>query len=109
MVDGLVHDQLINGRPFRILTAVDQWSRFSSVLEAGFSMSGQSVAETLERYMAVHGAPISITVDLGTEFTSTAVELHCSISATMRSEGGGEALRKAIIRARFTLDSRQNG
>lgn len=69
-----VHDQLINGRPFRIPTVVDQWSRFSPILEVGFSMSGQSVAEALDRYVSVHGAPISITVDHGTEFTSKALE-----------------------------------
>ena len=39
-----VHDQLINGRPFRMLTVVDQWSRQSPLLEVGFAMSGQVVA-----------------------------------------------------------------
>jgi putative transposase len=69
-----VHDQLFNGRPFRILTVVDQWSRHSPLLEASFSMSGQMVAEVLERYVASHGVPVSITVDHGTEFTSKALE-----------------------------------
>ena len=32
-----VHDQLFDGRPFRILTVVDQWSRQSPVLEAACS------------------------------------------------------------------------
>ena len=69
-----VHDQLINGRPFRMLTVVDQWSRQSPLIEVGFSMSGQIVAEALERYVAKHGAPVSITVDHGTEFMSKALE-----------------------------------
>ena len=35
-----VHDALADGRPFRILTVVDQWSRSSPVLEVASSMSG---------------------------------------------------------------------
>ena len=69
-----VHDQLINGRPFRMFTVVDQWSRQSPLVEVGFAMSGQVVAEALERHVAEHGAPVSITVDHRTEFTSKALE-----------------------------------
>lgn len=36
-----VHDTLADGRPFRILTIVDNWSRSSPILEAGFRMSGR--------------------------------------------------------------------
>ncbi len=38
-----VHDTLADGRPFRILTGVDNWSRHSPVLEAGFRMTGETV------------------------------------------------------------------
>jgi putative transposase len=31
-----VHDQLVNGRSFRVLTVIDQWSRESVLLEANF-------------------------------------------------------------------------
>lgn len=37
-------------------------------------MSGQRVAETLNRLVVAHGVPQSITVDHGTEFTSRALE-----------------------------------
>ncbi len=37
-------------------------------------MTGQRVAETLDRLVVAHGAPVSITVDHGTEFTSRALE-----------------------------------
>jgi putative transposase len=69
-----VHDQLFEGRPFRILTVVDQWSRQSPVLEAGFSFGGRDVVRVLERATAVTGLPASITVDHGTEFMSKALE-----------------------------------
>ncbi len=38
-----VHDTLADGRPFRVLTVVDNWSRHSPVREAGFRMSGERV------------------------------------------------------------------
>jgi putative transposase len=69
-----VHDQLSNGRPFRVLTVVDQWSRESPLLEPGFSFSGQAVADALDRHFQRKGLPLSITVDHGTEFTSRALE-----------------------------------
>jgi hypothetical protein len=59
----LVHDQLFNGRPFRVLTVVDQWSRWSPILEVAQSMSGSAVAEALDRAIQRHGKPRSITVD----------------------------------------------
>ena len=69
-----VHDQLIDGRPIRMLTVVDQWSRESVLIEPGFSFSGAKVAEVLERIVINSGSPLSITIDHGTEFTSIALE-----------------------------------
>jgi transposase InsO family protein len=69
-----VHDQLFDGRPFRILTVVDQLSRESPLLEVDFAMSGQRVAETLETRTTDMPAPVSIAVDHGSEFTSKALE-----------------------------------
>ena len=69
-----VHDQLFDGRPFRILTVIDQWSRESQLIEVAFSMSGEKVVNALERYVTQHSAPLSLTVDHGTEFTSKALE-----------------------------------
>ncbi len=43
-----VHDQIFDGRPFRVLTVVDQRSRESPVLESGFSLSGRDVVRVLE-------------------------------------------------------------
>src|SRR5437899_1317317 len=47
-----VHDALADGRPFRVLTVVDQWSRQSPVLEVGVSLTGRSVADALDRALA---------------------------------------------------------
>lgn len=69
-----IHDQLFDGRPFRVLTVVDQWSRQSPLLEPAFSITGRDVAAALDRWVQRYGAPASITVDHGTEFTSKALE-----------------------------------
>jgi putative transposase len=69
-----VHDTLADGRPFRILTVVDNWSRQSPVLEAGVRMSGETVGQVLDRVLGDGPGPRSITVDHGTEFQSRALE-----------------------------------
>ena len=68
-----VHDALADGRPFRVLTVVDQWSRQSPILEVASSMSGATVGIALDRVLPT-AAPRSITVDHGTEFMSRALE-----------------------------------
>ena len=69
-----VHDTRADGRPFRILTVVDNWSRHSPVLEAGFRMTGETVSQVLDRVLHTRVVPRSITVDHGTEFQSRALE-----------------------------------
>lgn len=69
-----VHDTLADGRPVRILTVVDNGSRQSPVLEAGFRMSGETVGRALNGVLGEGPGPRSITVDHGTEFQSRALE-----------------------------------
>lgn len=69
-----VHDQLFDGRPFRVLTVIDQFSRQTPLLEPRFSFGGRDVVAALDRAIEQAGTPISITVDHGTEFTSKALE-----------------------------------
>ena len=69
-----VHDALADGRAFRVLTVVDQWSRQSPILEVASSLSGATVGQALDRVLpSAHGLR-SITVDHGTEFMSRALE-----------------------------------
>jgi putative transposase len=44
----VVHESLADGRPFRIVTAVDQWSRQSPTLEVGYRMNGTTVSDALD-------------------------------------------------------------
>ena len=69
-----VHDQMLDGRAFRILTVIDQWSRESVCLEANFRQNGRYVGQTLDRTALLRGWPKAITVDNGTEFTSRALD-----------------------------------
>ena len=69
-----VHDQLADGRAFRVLTVVDQWSRLSPLLEVVQHVTGADVAAALDRGYAAEKLPQSITVDHGTEFTSQALD-----------------------------------
>jgi len=68
-----VSDALTDGRRFRILTVVDDFSRENLVLTADTSLSGQRVARELDRMIAERGMPKTIVSDNGTEFTSMAI------------------------------------
>jgi len=70
-----VSDKLADGRSFRILTVVDQFTRECVKLEADRSMTGMKVVQALERAQQERGSlPKSITVDNGSEFCSRALE-----------------------------------
>jgi len=68
-----VHDTLADGRPFRVLSVVDVFSRSSEVLEPGVGFSGQRVTELLDK-AAKGQLPAVLTADNGTEFTSKALD-----------------------------------
>jgi putative transposase len=72
-----VHDQLSNGRKFRVLTVIDKWHRQCVVLEADFSLSGQSVVDAMNEIAQSRQLPYAITVDHGTEFTSKVLDEWC--------------------------------
>jgi putative transposase len=55
--------RLLDGRWFRVLTVVDQFTRECLLLLADSSLTGQKVALALSQVIAARGAPVSITVD----------------------------------------------
>ena len=71
-----VSDKLADGRSYRILTVVDQFTRECVALEADRSLHGTHVVAALKRAIEERGtAPRSITVDNGSEFTGRALEV----------------------------------
>ena len=69
-----VSDRLMDGRWFRILTVVDQYTRECLCAHADRSQTGEKVAEQLERVIAIRGAPETITSDNGSEFAGRAMD-----------------------------------
>jgi putative transposase len=70
-----VAQRLADGRWIRVLTVVDQFTRECLCLHADTAFSGEKVAAALDVIVAERGAPLSITVDNGTEFASRAMDL----------------------------------
>jgi putative transposase len=67
-------DQLYSGRWIRILTLVDNYSRECLALRVGVSLKADDVVEVLNKVIRERGAPRSIRVDNGTEFTSVVLD-----------------------------------
>lgn len=64
-------DQLFDGRRFRLLTIVDDYTRESLAIEVGQRLNGDDVARILDRIKGGRGVlPMKIRVDNGTESTS---------------------------------------
>ena len=85
-----VHDQLANGRKFRVLTVIDKWHRQYVPLQADFSLTRQSVVDAMNEIALSRELPHAITVDHGTEFTSRAPDEWCYLSgrrSIIRSSG----------------------
>ena len=68
-----VSDALTDGRRFRILCIVDDYSRECLALVADTSLSGNRVARELDIIIARRGKPKTIVSDNGTELTSMAI------------------------------------
>ena len=61
-------DRLVDGRWFRILTVVDQYTRECLCTHADRSQTQEEVSAQLERVRALRGAPEAITSDNGSDF-----------------------------------------
>lgn len=68
-----VHDQLANGRRFRILNIVNDVTKECLGAIPGVSISGIRVARELSAIIASRGKPAMIVSDNGTELTSNAI------------------------------------
>jgi putative transposase len=64
----------IDGRWFRVLTVIDQFTRECLALLADRALNGHRVALALSQVIAERGAPESITADNGSEFSGKAMD-----------------------------------
>jgi putative transposase len=67
-------DRLADGRRFRVLTLVDNFSRVSPALEIDFSLTGEKVVTVLQRLSEAGQKPKILHVDNGPEFVSKALD-----------------------------------
>ena len=68
-----VADQLVDGRRFRVLVVVDDFTRECLALVVDTSLSGLRVARELDAIVATRGRPLMLVSDNGTELTSRAI------------------------------------
>jgi putative transposase len=67
-------DWLAEGRRFRALIVVDDFTRTCPAIEVDTSLSGTRVSLVLDRSIAAHGKPGIIVVDNGPEFSGKALD-----------------------------------
>ena len=72
-----VSDAFTDGRRFRVLAVIDDFSRECLALVADTSLSGLRVTRELNTLIASRGRPSTIVSDNGTELTSIAVLKWC--------------------------------
>ena len=68
-----VSDMLADGRRFRVLVVVDDFTRECLTLVVDTSLSGMRVARELDALVEARGRPLMIVSDNGTELTSRAI------------------------------------
>jgi putative transposase len=93
-----VSDRLADGRWFRVLTVIDQFTRECVLLLADQSLTAAKVAAALDRAVAERGAPESITVDNGSEFASSVMDRWAySNSVTLNFIRPGKPVENGFI------------
>ena len=124
-----VSDALTDGRRFRILAVVDDYTRENLALVADTSLSGLRVTRELDRVISERGMSGTIVSDNGTEFTSmailrwvqdTGIDWHYiapgkptqnafieSFNGKLRDECLNETLFSSLAEARETLEAWQ--
>jgi len=69
-----MHDNLSDGRSFRLFNVIDDYNREGLEIEADFSLPSQRVIRSLERIIEWRGKPKIIRCDNGPEYISIALQ-----------------------------------
>jgi putative transposase len=69
-----VHDRLQDGRAFKSLTVVDEFTKESPAIEVDFSLPGVRVVRVLDWLRELRELPEEIVIDNGPEFISVALD-----------------------------------
>jgi putative transposase len=93
-----VADSLFDGRRFRALTIVDNFSRECLAIEAGQSITGKEVSAVVERLVMERGVPDRIQCDNGSEFISRVLDKWAyDHGVTMDFSRPGKPMDNAMI------------
>jgi putative transposase len=65
-----MHDQLTDGRNYRLFNVIDDYRREGLAIEADFSLPSQRIIRVLEQLLECRKTPIAIRCDNGAEFVS---------------------------------------
>jgi putative transposase len=69
------HDRTADGRPLKIFSVIDEFTRECLTIEADRRMSGADVVRSLDALMALRGVPEHLRCDNGPEFVCAAVKI----------------------------------
>jgi putative transposase len=83
-----IHDACADGRRFRCLTMVDEYTRECPVIEVDTSLPAARVIGVLDQLAGRRGLPRRLVVDHGPEFISRALDLWAYRVASSRSSSG---------------------
>lgn len=91
-------DALADGRRFRVLNVVDDFSRECLAAEAGRSLTGRDVVAVLARVVAQRGLPQAIVSDNGPEFCGRVVDAWAhATSVQLRFIRPGKPVENAYV------------
>ncbi len=69
-----MHDQLEDGRTFRLFNVIDDYNRKDIGMEADFSLPAGRVIRELKQVISWRGKPLVIRCDNGPEYISAAIQ-----------------------------------
>jgi putative transposase len=104
-------DQLADGRVFRTLNVVDDFTRECRAIEVDTSLTGRRVARVLGRLCTEHGRPAALVMDNGPELTSKALDTWAyRTGVELRFIRPGKPTENAYVeRSRYARQSPQRG
>lgn len=70
----ILHDRLADGRPFKTLSILDEFTRECVAIRVAFSIRAEDVIALLRQVFRQRGAPEFLRSDNGSEFTAEAVQ-----------------------------------
>jgi putative transposase len=91
-------DQLANGRVFRTLNVVDDFTRECRAIEVDTSLTGRRLVRVLDVLCAEHGRPRALVMDNGPELTSRALDAWAYRNAVeLRFIQPGKPIQNAYV------------